>query len=79
MKANLGPFPVWAEIDLNAIAHNLSMVRQVIKPSTAVMAVVKANGYGHGATAVARTALECGASRIGVARIFEAIDFAEGR
>lgn len=69
----IGPFPVWAEVDLDAIAHNLSIVKQLVKPSTAIMAVVKANGYGHGAVAVARTAVECGASRIGVARISEAI------
>jgi len=74
MNAILKTFPVWAEIDLDAIAHNLSVVKRLVKPSTAVMAVVKANGYGHGATAVAQTAFECGVSKIGVARFSEAIE-----
>ncbi len=73
MNAIIGPFPVWAEVDLEAIAHNLSIVKLLVKPSTAIMAVVKANAYGHGAVAVARTAIECGASTLGVARISEAI------
>lgn len=63
---------MWAEIDLGAIEHNLSVVRQ-LAPAAEIMAVVKANGYGHGAIAVARRAVQCGASRIGVARISEAL------
>ena len=41
-------FPVWAEIDLSAISHNVREIRRVTTPAR-VMAVVKADGYGHGA------------------------------
>lgn len=67
------PHLVWAEINLSAIAHNVSELRRVTSSSAQIMAVVKANGYGHGAEAVARTALEHGADRLGLARIHEAV------
>lgn len=76
MNAKVGPFAVWAEIDLDAVAHNLNIVKQLVT-SAEIMAVVKANGYGHGATAVARRAVQCGASKIGVARISEALSLRE--
>ncbi|SLM28345.1 Alanine racemase [Desulfamplus magnetovallimortis] len=60
-------------VDLNAIAHNVSALKALCAPGTAMMAVVKANGYGHGSVAIARTALENGASFLGVARISEAV------
>ncbi|MBC7326482.1 MAG: alanine racemase, partial [Moorella sp. (in: Bacteria)] len=41
--------PVWAEIDLDAVAQNVRAVKKILAPSTAIMAVVKANAYGHGA------------------------------
>ncbi|HBX22016.1 MAG TPA: alanine racemase [Desulfotomaculum sp.] len=63
--------PVWSEIDLKAIAHNVRQLAGVIAPDTRLMAVVKANAYGHGANRVARTALENGASYLGVARVAE--------
>lgn len=72
MNAIAGPFPVWAEIDLDAIEHNLSVVKKLVG-SSEIMAVVKANGYGHGAVAVARRAVQCGATKIGVARVSEAL------
>lgn len=64
---------IWAEIDLNAIAHNIVELKNLIPPETRLMAVVKANAYGHGAVAVAECALEAGASVLGVARINEAV------
>ena len=63
--------PVWSEIDLKAIAHNVRQLAGVTAPNTKLMAVVKANAYGHGANQVARTALENGASYLGVARVAE--------
>ncbi len=57
-----------AEIDLNAIAHNTKTLRSIALPNARFMAVVKANGYGHGDIQVAQTALENGADSIGVAR-----------
>lgn len=64
---------MWAEIDLDAIAHNVAQIRQIIPPSTRLLIAAKANGYGHGAVAVARTALKHGATDIGVARLDEGI------
>lgn len=64
-------FPVWAEIDLSAISHNIREIRRVTAPAARVMAVVKADGYGHGAVEVSRTALACGAEWLGVARTGE--------
>jgi alanine racemase len=64
---------IWAEIDLGAIAHNVRELRRLTRPQARVMAVVKANGYGHGALEVARTALASGAEWLGVARLAEGI------
>jgi len=65
---------VWAEIDLRAIAHNVRELKRITDPAARLMAVVKANGYGHGAVEVAQTALDSGATALGVARIHEGID-----
>ncbi|MHB8170611.1 MAG: alanine racemase [Thermincolia bacterium] len=65
--------PVWAEINLRAIAHNVRELRRVTSPGAKVMAVVKANGYGHGDVEVARVALASGAERLGVAILSEGI------
>src|ERR1700729_3085719 len=56
--------PAWAEIDVAAITHNTRVLSELVRPAQ-LCAVVKANGYGHGAAAVARAALAGGA--IGVA------------
>ena len=60
-----------AVVDLDAIAENAAHFRRLIGPGTELMAVVKANGYGHGATRVARAALEHGASHLAVATVDE--------
>ncbi len=64
----------YAEVDLGAIAHNIQTIKHHIGPNVALMAVVKANAYGHGAVEVARVALAHGAARLAVARIEEGID-----
>ncbi|MDJ0856464.1 MAG: alanine racemase [Desulfobacterales bacterium] len=64
---------IWAEIDLDAIAHNVRSLRRITRPQARLMAVVKADGYGHGAEAVARTALANGADMLAVARIDEGV------
>lgn len=61
----------WAEIDLSAIRHNLGVVRERIGAAPGIIAVVKANAYGHGIRAVAETLTE-GAALFGVASIEEA-------
>lgn len=64
--------PTWVEIDLDAIAHNLRQLQHMAAPAQ-VMAVVKADGYGHGAVLVARTALAHGARRLAVAMVEEGL------
>jgi alanine racemase len=61
-----------AVVDLDAIAHNMHVLCEHAGPAQ-VMAVVKADGYGHGAVAVGRTALAAGAAELGVATIDEAL------
>ncbi|SIR79446.1 alanine racemase [Williamsia sterculiae] len=61
-----------ATIDLAAVAHNVGVLRE--SSGTDVMAVVKADGYGHGAEAVGRAALAAGATALGTAQLTEALD-----
>jgi alanine racemase len=60
----------WAEVDLDAVRHNVAALVALSAPA-AVCAVVKADGYGHGAVPVARAALEAGASWLAVAVVEE--------
>ncbi len=62
------------EVDLSAIRVNVATFRERIGPQRKLMAVVKADGYGHGAVEVARTALGAGADFLGVATVDEAIE-----
>jgi alanine racemase len=64
----------WAEIDLDAIAHNVSAYKRHVGPDVEVMAVVKANAYGHGALPIARAALQAGATRLAVHRAIEGVE-----
>ncbi len=66
-----------AEIDLKALARNYRELRRVTSPAAAIMAVVKADGYGHGAARVARVALANGAQFLAVARFEEAVQLRE--
>jgi alanine racemase len=66
----------WAEIDLGAVAHNVALLRATVAPS-GVWAVVKADGYGHGATDVGRAALEAGAEGLCVALVSEGVELRE--
>ncbi|GAE28895.1 alanine racemase [Halalkalibacter hemicellulosilyticus] len=70
----------WAEIDLRAIRHNMKSVCNLYHNrgrDVKVMAVVKANGYGHGAIEVAKAVLESGAAYLAVALLDEAIELRE--
>ena len=66
--------PTWAEIDLNHLASNFNQVKRRVSPVARVMAVVKANAYGHGAVACARRLANEGADWFGVALPEEGID-----
>lgn len=62
--------PVWAEVDLAAVRHNVALLVETVAPA-AVCAVVKADAYGHGAEPVARACLEAGATSLAVAIVDE--------
>jgi len=64
--------PTWAEVDLDAVAHNVGVLVARAAPAE-VCAVVKADGYGHGAVPVAAAALEAGAAWLAVALVEEAV------
>src|SRR3989337_4061663 len=66
----------WIEVDLDAIENNVRLIRQ--HTGVQVMAVVKANAYGHGAIPIARAAIQGGAAWFGVARIEEALEIRKG-
>ena len=65
--------PSRVDIDLEALASNLRVIKAKVGANTGIMAVVKANAYGHGAVAVSRTALRNGADCLAVANMAEAI------
>ncbi|MGA7835920.1 MAG: alanine racemase [Acidimicrobiales bacterium] len=65
--------PAWAEISASAIGHNVRALKRVVG-ETALCAVVKANGYGHGAPLVAAAALDAGADSLAVAIVDEGIE-----
>jgi alanine racemase len=64
----------WVEIDLPALGHNVREIRRLLAADTAIMAVVKADAYGHGAIDVAHTALAAGVSWLAVATVPEGIE-----
>lgn len=66
--------PVWAEIDLDNLAHNMREVKRNTREGVLITAVVKANAYGHGSIQSAKTFLENGADRLAVATLSEAIE-----
>jgi alanine racemase len=65
--------PTWAEIDLKAIEHNYRQVRKIVGANIHIMAVVKANAYGHGTVEVSRALEACGVDYFGVATTDEAV------
>ncbi|MDD4568892.1 MAG: alanine racemase [Tepidanaerobacteraceae bacterium] len=66
--------PTRAEINLDHLKHNLMEIRKISSSSARLCAIVKADGYGHGAVEVAKTALCSGASYLGVAFLDEALE-----
>jgi len=65
---------VWCEVDFKAIAHNVRVLRGLLKHGADLMAVVKSQAYGHGAVEVSRAALSSGASRLGVNEVSEGVE-----
>ena len=64
----------WVEIDREALANNVNQIKRLLSPQTELMAVVKADAYGHGAVRVAQTVLREGASWLAIATLAEGIE-----
>jgi Alr-MurF fusion protein len=67
------PRPTWAEIDLAASEYNIRRIRSLLAPNVKVLAMIKAEAYGHGMAGVARAAERAGASMLGFASLSEAL------
>ncbi|WP_421903373.1 alanine racemase [Maridesulfovibrio sp.] len=65
--------PIWAEVDLSSIRHNFEEVQRLVKNQPRIMAVVKADAYGHGLTKTADCLNKAGADYFAIARLDEAI------
>ncbi len=63
----------YASINLAALVHNLAQIRERVSPGCGIMAVVKANAYGHGAIEVSRALVQAGATRLAVASVQEGV------
>lgn len=73
-NSNIAQRPTWAEIDLNNLAANFNSIKERVGPNVKVMAIVKANAYGHGAVQCARRLVKEGAEWFGVASPEEGIE-----
>lgn len=71
------PRGAWVEVDLDAIAHNIRVTRKRVGLNRQIMAVVKADGYGHGAVHVAETAIRAGADQLAVSSVEEGVELRE--
>ena len=74
MKKSYRHRPTWAEIDLGALEHNLRQAQGFCSAGQRIMAVVKADAYGHGAVCVTRALQSCGISDFAVATLEEALE-----
>jgi alanine racemase len=63
----------WVEIDLDALRHNVAAIRRRIGPNTGLIAVVKADAYGHGLAQVSGALMQCGVESFAVANLSEAL------
>src|SRR5271170_1257669 len=68
--------PTWAQIDLDAVRHNVNVLKRLVHPAQ-LCAVVKADAYGHGALSVAAAAVKGGADCLAVAIVEEGIELRE--
>ncbi len=64
--------PTYAEIDISAFRHNINQIKKKLSVNTGIISVVKADAYGHGASVIAREAINMGSSLLAVARFYEA-------
>jgi alanine racemase len=73
LRAGSPPRPAWLEIDLNRLRRNLELINRDKPSAVGLLAVVKDDAYGHGALPVAKVAVACGASFLGLSSLEEAI------
>jgi alanine racemase len=79
MNPQQGHRPTWAEIDLDALAFNFNSVKAFVGDDISIMAVVKADAYGHGAVACAKRLEEAGVDWFAVATVEEGAELREAR
>jgi alanine racemase len=72
-KISNPPRPTWAEIDLAASEYNIRRIRSLLAPNVKVLAMIKAEAYGHGMVGIARAAERAGVSMLGFASLSEAL------
>jgi alanine racemase len=72
MKAASFTRPTWVEINLKALRHNLKLVQRRVGKQASILAVVKADAYGHGATGISQALSGMGVKKFGVATLEEA-------
>jgi len=77
LPAGRSPHRAWIEVDHEALTHNLASLRRLAGDECSVIAVIKANAYGHGAIEVARTLLAEGVERLAVATLGEGLALRE--
>ncbi len=65
------------KIDLKALAYNMDQISSMVGPDVAIMPVIKANGYGHGAVGIAKTLIDHNATYLAVATLVEALELRE--
>ena len=69
--------PAWAEINLSNLDYNIKNIRAKVGPAKEIIGVIKADGYGHGAPAVAKVLIKNGVKTLAIATLQEAIDLRE--
>ena len=79
MNHNLEKKPVMLEINLDNLAHNFLEVRRFVKDKIKIMAIVKANSYGHGAVETSKIFIENGADYLGVSILSEGIELRKAK
>ncbi|MGR3220078.1 MAG: alanine racemase, partial [Candidatus Anammoxibacter sp.] len=65
--------PTWVEIDLNAVSNNFNCIKNKVRSNTTVIAIVKANAYGHGIEEISKRLVQNGVDMFGVATVEDAV------
>lgn len=71
--------PVWIEIDINAIIHNIGEIKNYIGEQKEIIGVIKGDAYGHGAVEVARKLISAGVNYLAVATVDEGVELRENQ